>query len=170
MPTELPRIGWREWTALPELGIDSIKAKVDTGARTSALHAFDLEYRRRGRTTFVTFKVHPLQDDTRRTVSAEAELVDERLVRNTGGAQSLRPVIRTPVEVAGQTWEIELTLVGRDEMGFRMLLGRQAVRRRFLVDPGRSFLGRRLVKKKKKKKKKRKKKKGRGIGPGETFL
>jgi hypothetical protein len=135
----LPIIGWREWVGLPDLSVARVKAKVDTGARSSALHAFDLHVvRRRGR-ELVRFKVHPLQRDTLVTVETEAVVEDYRTVKNSGGISTRRPVIRTLVELGGARWPIELTLVGRDEMGFRMLLGREAVRRRFVVDPGRSF-------------------------------
>lgn len=133
-------IGWREWLALPELGVDGVKAKVDTGARSSALHAFDIEkFTRRGR-SWVRFLVHPVQRSTRETVEAEAHLHDERLIRDSGGREHLRPVIITAARLGGQEWPIEITLTNRDAMGFRMLLGRQAVRRRFVIDPGRSFL------------------------------
>lgn len=133
-------IGWREWVALPDLKISLIKAKIDTGARSSALHAHDVEViRRRGREV-VRFKIHPLQRETAHEVQAEAELVDERWVRSSSGHRMRRPVILTTVEINGQQWPIELTLTSRDEMGFRMLLGRQAMRKRFLVDPARSFL------------------------------
>ncbi len=140
----LPVIGWREWLALPELGIERIKAKVDTGARSSALHAFDLEPFERGGRPWIRFRVHPDQRSARREVSAEAPLADERLVRSSSGKASLRPVIRTEVRLGATAWPIEVTLVDRDVMGFRMLLGRSAVRRRFLVDCGRSYLGERL--------------------------
>ncbi|MBE9127317.1 MULTISPECIES: ATP-dependent zinc protease [unclassified Coleofasciculus] len=133
-------IGWRERITLPELGITDIKAKIDTGARSSALHAFDVETFQRNGKMIVRFKVHPYQRDTHRTVTAEAELLEQRQVRNSGGHSQLRPVIQTMVELNGRRWQIELTLTNRDVMGFRMLLGRQAVRKRFLVDAGRSFL------------------------------
>lgn len=134
-------VGWREWVALPALGIDAVKAKIDTGARSSALHAYDMKrFRRRG-VSMIRFKVHPIQRDTRTVVEAEAEVVDLRKVRSSSGAQTLRPVIVTPVELGGDRWDIEITLTRRDAMGFRMLLGRQAVRGHLLVDPGRSFLG-----------------------------
>ena len=137
----LPTIGWREWVALPALGIAAIKAKVDTGARSSALHAFDLEFFFRRGKRMVRFKVHPLQRDSRQVVVAEAEVVEERGVRDSGGRREVRPVIEAQVELLGQRWPIEVTLTNRDAMGFRMLLGRQAVRQRFLVHAGRSFLG-----------------------------
>ncbi|MEQ8463909.1 ATP-dependent zinc protease family protein [Coleofasciculus sp. E1-EBD-02] len=140
MSKSLSIIGWRERVALPDLGIAQIKAKIDTGARSSALHAFDVEPFSRDDKTMVRFKVHPYQRDTHRTVSAEAELIDQRQVRNSGGHAQLRPVIQTMVELNGERWLIELTLTNRDVMGFRMLLGRQAVRKRFLVDAGRSFV------------------------------
>jgi hypothetical protein len=136
----LPIIGWREWLALPGLGVDRIKAKVDTGARTSALHAFGLERFERDGRAMVRFEAHPVQRDTSVRIPVEAELTDRRKVRTSSGDQTLRPVIWTDVELMGRRWEIELTLIRRDPMGFRMLLGRQAVKGRFLVDPGRSFL------------------------------
>ena len=136
-----PVIGWREWVRLPGLGIDAIKAKVDTGARSSSLHAYDIERFRRKGVRMVRFRVHPIQRDFRTTVHAEARLVDLRKVRSSSGAVSLRPVIVTAVELAGERWDIEVTLTRRDAMGFRMLLGRQAIRGRLAVDAGRSFVG-----------------------------
>lgn len=145
---ELPQIGWREWVALPTAGVRYIKVKVDTGARTSALHAFDVETVRRRGIDCVRFSIHPLQRSDAREVEVVAELIDERYVKNSGGLRELRPVVRLEVELLDVRWPVEVTLTNRDQMGFRMLLGRQAVRNRFLVDPGRSFLGgRRKVKK-----------------------
>lgn len=138
--SSLSIIGWREYLILPELGIAKIKAKIDTGARSSALHAFEIEHFERDGTPTVRFKVHPYQRNSQITVTAEAKLLDEREVRNSGGHAQLRPVIQTTLELGGQQWPIELTLTNRDVMGFRMLLGREAVRRRFLVDAGRSFV------------------------------
>ena len=134
------RIGWREWVALPDLGVTRIKAKIDTGARSSALHAFDLEHFRRRGHDMVRFAIHTLQRSSKRVIVAEAEMLDNRIVRSSNGVNALRPVILTRVELLGESWPIELTLASRDEMGFRMLLGRQAVRGRFLIDPGRSYL------------------------------
>lgn len=133
-------IGWREWISLPDLGISAVKVKIDTGARSSVLHAFDIEPFDRDRKRMVRFKVHPNQRDNTTTVTAEAELIDERYVRNSGGQSELRPVILTQVELLGQRWPIELTLTNRETMVFRMLLGREAVRRRFLVNANKSFL------------------------------
>lgn len=136
----LPVIGWREQLGLPELGITQIKAKIDTGARSSALHAFAIATFEQNGKTMVRFQVHPYQRDTHRSAIAQAELLDLREIRNSGGQTQLRPVIVTTVEMGNYTFPIELTLTNRDVMGFRMLLGRQAVRQRFLVDAGKSFL------------------------------
>jgi len=135
-----PILGWREWIRLPDLGF-SVKAKVDTGARSSALHAFDVHTVEKGGQTLVLFRVHPIQRDSDTTVEVAAPLVGLRRVRNSGGHAEMRPVVKTPVELLGLTWPVEITLTRRDVMGFRMLLGRQAVRKRFLIDPGSSFLG-----------------------------
>lgn len=141
-----PVIGWREWIELVDLGVERIKVKVDTGARTSALHAFDVERFRRRTQDWVRFSVHPFQHDSTVTIPAEAPLVAERWVRNSGGKADLRLVVRTTVRFLDAEWEIDVTLTRRDLMGFRMLLGRQAIRRRFVVDPARSFVGERLKK------------------------
>ena len=140
-------IGWREWVGLPDLGIKSIKVKVDTGARSSSLHAYDVEIFARDGVQWVRFKVHPVQRRTDLEVGAEARVLDFRSVRSSSGKASLRPVIVTRVELRGVTWPVELTLANRDEMGFRMLLGRQAFRHRFLVDGGKSYYGGRPKKK-----------------------
>ena len=140
MKRELPHVGWREWVGLPALGVPHIKAKIDTGARTSALHAFDIEPFRRSGKHMLRFVVHPLQRSTTRGVRAEAAWVGQRNVRNSGGRVERRPVIMTTVRLLERSWMIELTLTNRDEMGFRMLLGRQGLRELFLIDPTRSFL------------------------------
>lgn len=139
--SERPVVGWREWVELPDLGVDRIKAKIDTGARTSSLHAFDLERFERDGREMVRFEAHPIQRDTSVTIPVEAELVDRRSVRSSTGKETLRPVIETRVALLGQRWPIEISLIRRDLMGFRMLLGRQAIRGRLVVDPGRSFVG-----------------------------
>ena len=157
----MPVVGWREWVALPELGIERIKAKVDTGARSSSLHAFDVKEFVNDGQTYVRFKIHPLQRRSEPTIEASAAVLEYRHVRSSSGKASLRPVIVTAVDVLGKRWPIELTLANRYEMGFRMLLGREAVRGRMLVDAGRSYFGgiplterARHVKRKKKTKKK----------------
>jgi hypothetical protein len=136
----LPVVGWREWVALPGLGIGRIKAKVDTGARSSALHALDLETVERDGGTWVRFTVLPIQRSHQGEVRVEAPLVDRRSVRSSSGRAEMRPVIRVDVEVGGLRFPVEMTLTRRDQMGFRMLLGRTAIRRRFVVDAGRSYL------------------------------
>jgi hypothetical protein len=137
--TDRPVIGWREWVALPDLGVEWTKAKVDTGAKSSSLHAWDIVVDEPAGT--VSFNLHPLQDDESVVIAATAPLVEHRDVRSSNGEVELRPVIRTTAVVVGEQFEIELSLSRRDEMGFRMLLGRSAIRRRFVVDPGRSFVG-----------------------------
>lgn len=129
-------IGWREWVELPALGISRLKAKIDTGARTSALHAFAVERLGGGQ---LRFAIHPHQRDDEATVHSEGELVDERLVRSSNGIVELRPVIRTLLVLGGQRFEAEFTLCNRALLGFRMLLGREALRGRFVVDPDCSY-------------------------------
>ena len=132
-------LGWREWVSLPELGIDAIKAKIDTGARTSALHAYRISpFEEAGRRR-VRFAVHPVQRRKLPEVECVADVIAERMVTSSSGHRERRLVIRTPLDVGGRVWPIEITLTDRDEMSFRMLLGRQALRRRVLIDPGRSF-------------------------------
>ncbi len=102
----LPAIGWREWVRLPELGIAWIKAKVDSGARSSCLHAFDIETLRLGGAPFVRFRVHPIQRHADCTVQSMAPLLEFRHVKSSSGHQSRRPVILTPVEIHGQSFPV----------------------------------------------------------------
>ena len=116
-------IGWREWLELPDLEIPHVKAKIDSGARSSSLHAFDVTPYKRGKVEFVRFKVHPLQRNTKNTVEVKARVLEYRRVRSSNGISSMRPVVVTTVNWQGMSWPIELTLNGRADMGFRMLLG-----------------------------------------------
>jgi hypothetical protein len=135
----LPISGWREWVALPGLSIKSIKAKIDSGARSSCLHAFDMELIDREGTEWVRFAVHPIQRRDDNVIWCEAPVHDRRLVRSSNGVVTQRVVIRTELKIFGRTWPIDLTLHNRDAMGFRMLIGREAVRGRFLIDSGGSY-------------------------------
>ncbi len=138
-PARLHTIGWREYVSLPDLGISAIKAKVDTGARSSSLHAFEMETYQKEGLEYVRFKIHPLQRNIKRVIEVETPVYDVRSVKSSSGESSLRPVIVTMVKLMGEAWPIELTLANRDEMGFRMLLGREAIRGRMLVDSGSSY-------------------------------
>lgn len=138
--SELVTLGWREWVCLPELGIRHIKAKVDTGARTSALHGFAIEEFVADGVQRVRFRIHPVQKDNTTEVECTADVVDRRVVRDSGGHQELRWVIRTTIEIGPHRWPAEFTLTSRDDMLFRMLLGRTAMVRRALVNPARSYL------------------------------
>ena len=134
-------IGWREWVSLPELGLRRIKAKVDTGARTSALHAFKLEPFDRAGVPWVRFRIHPRQRRTTSELSCEAAVKDQRIVRDSGGHEEERFVIETSIQLGTSSpFVIEVTLTPRDNMAFRMLLGRTALRGRHIVDVSRSFV------------------------------
>lgn len=132
-------VGWREWVSLPALGIDAIRAKLDTGAKTSALHAWDQEPYEVDERPWVRFCAHPFERDDGTMVRCAAPLTDCRWVTNSGGTRERRYVITTMLGVGGDAWPIELTLASRDEMGFRMLVGREAMRDRLIVDPTQSF-------------------------------
>jgi len=133
-------IGWREIVALPELGISEIKVKVDTGAYSSALHALNIEEFHQGGKSMVRFQVYPSQGDTQKIIIAQAELLEYRKVWSSNGHLQRRPVIESIVKLGQQHWPIEITLTNRSLMGFPMLLGRKAIRQRFLVDSRKSFL------------------------------
>ncbi|MEV8251403.1 ATP-dependent zinc protease [Microbacterium sp. NPDC076768] len=133
--------GWREWVSLPDLGVDWIKAKIDTGARTSSLHAFDInEFEREGE-AWVRFRVKPWQDSQEDAVVVECPVHDRRAVRSSSGHAQQRIVVRLRIRLVDRESLAEVTLSNRDEMGFRMLIGREALRRGYIIDPARSFLG-----------------------------
>jgi hypothetical protein len=134
-------VGWREWVSLPGLDVSWIKAKIDTGARTSSLHAFDLEEIERDGAAFVRFGVRPWQDTDEDAVVVECPVHDRRSVRSSSGHTEERIVVLLDVVLRGRTVPAEITLTNRDEMGFRMLIGREALRQGFIVDSGRSFTG-----------------------------
>lgn len=139
-------IGWREWVALPDLGVARLKAKIDTGARTSALHALDMQLVLKEGLQYVRFKVHPVQRKSKPELLCEAPLVDSRTVINSGGHQEHRYVILTRLVLGERELIAEVTLTNRAPLGFRMLVGRTAIRKKFLVDPGRSFLSSSIMK------------------------
>lgn len=132
--------GWREWVLLPDLSSSPIRAKLDTGARTSALHAFRMQRFERAGEDWVRFELHPNQRSRKNVQVVEAQLEDERLVRSSNGSEELRPVITATCRLGELSWPIELTLTRRDAMSYRLLLGRTALRGRVKVDSGRSFV------------------------------
>lgn len=139
-------LGWREWVALPQLSIPAIKAKIDTGAKTSALHAFQVEtFKKRG-LPWVRFGIHPLRRRRDLALFCESEVIDERMVSDSGGHREQRIVICTPVRIGENEWPIEISLTNREDMLFRMLLGRTAMHKGIHIYPAKSFLaGRKLA-------------------------
>ncbi len=134
-------VGWREWLCLPTAGVDWIKTKIDTGARTSSIHAFDQQELERNGERWVRFSVHPWQATDEDAVTVERPLLEMRTVRSSSGHAEERPLVHLDLVLAGRTVTAEVTLSRRDEMGFRMLVGREALAQGFLVDPAQSYLG-----------------------------
>ncbi|MFG0255169.1 MAG: ATP-dependent zinc protease [Rhodopirellula sp. JB053] len=141
-------IGWREWVGLPDLNVRQVKAKIDTGARSSSIHAFDVETYMQDGVERVRFSIHPVQNRDDIFVNADVPILERRHVRSSNGEVSERIVIRTRLEILQRRGHVDLTLANRDAMGFRMLVGREAIRNHFLVDPGASFLAGRHRRKK----------------------
>ena len=139
--SSLITVGWREWVRLPEMGVRRIKAKIDTGARSSSLHAYDIEVVDSDDGQLVKFKVQPLQKNRDRVIEARLPVHEFRKVRSSNGQTTTRPVVRTTLVMLDQRFEIDLTLFDRTKMGFRMLIGREALVGRFIVDAERSFCG-----------------------------
>jgi hypothetical protein len=133
-------MGWREWASLPELHIECIKAKIDTGARTSVLHAFQINLFERDSVKMVDFLIHPDQRSKKKVVQCKSYLHDLRWVADSGGHKELRPVIKTTIQLGQFSWPLEITLTNRDDMRFRFLLARIGIPKNFLINVGRSYL------------------------------
>lgn len=137
-PTRI--IGWKEWVKLPDLGVSQIKAKIDTGARTSAIHAFDIKEVDIDGVPHVSFDLHPVQRKKKPTVKCVCEIKEKRIIKSSNGISQARYVIKTRITIGTLTFPVEVTLTNRDEMNFRMLLGRQALKGRYLVDSAAAHL------------------------------
>ncbi len=145
---DLSVIGWREWVALPDLKIDQIKCKVDTGAKTSALHAYFIESFKKSGCEYVRYGMHPIQKNSDTEVICTSKVHDQREITDSGGHREKRYVILTTIKLGQHNWQAEVTLTDRETMLFRMLLGRDAIKNQFIVNPARSYL---IGKKRKKK-------------------
>lgn len=134
-------IGWQEWVSFPQLGIKRIKAKIDTGARTSALHAENIIIRNsRNGSRRAYFDVLPLTSNPRYIIHCSAELIDQRFIRSSNGQRELRTTVNTYLSIGNLIYPIEITLTNRDSMGFRLLIGRTAISRTFLIDAHRALM------------------------------
>jgi hypothetical protein len=134
---DLTLIGWREFVALPELKLKNIKAKIDTGAKTSALHAEDIEYLTINNKKYVKF-VYKTEEGQRKKL--KARFIEERTIKSSTGQTTLRPVVKVKIKMGLNEFDIELTLINRDLMGFKMLIGRDALNNKFVINPSKSFL------------------------------
>ena len=132
-------IGWRERVSLPEFDVQRIKAKIDTGATTSALHAFRPQFSQRDDGEWISFEIHPRRRSQKDAVRVDAKVSTYRYVRSSNGTRELRPVITTKISLGEDVWEVEITLTNRYLMAYRMILGRSALRGRFIVDSSRSY-------------------------------
>lgn len=133
-------VGWREWLAMDDLGVDRILAKVDTGAKTCALHTFYITPFERDNEAWLTFGLHPDRDSSERELHCQAPIKERRDVTDSGGHTENRYVIETNISLAGKTFPVEVTLTNRDNMRYRLLLGRNALRRGFIVESSKSYL------------------------------
>jgi len=133
-------IGSQEWVSLPEIDIPTIKVRVDSGAKTSALHAVNIQPFQRNNDTWVTFDVYPIQNNGKKVIHCEAPVLDKRVIKSSTGNRENRYIIRTSLHINGDSWDVELSLTNRDSMGYRMLLGREAMVGRLIVDPEANFL------------------------------
>lgn len=138
LPQQL--IGWREWIGLPELGVAGMKAKIDTGARTSAIHAWNIVTQEEADGLWASFDLHPAQRNNMLVISCRSRVHDVRKIRSSNGQVESRVIIRTRLQLGDTAWPIDISLTNRDAMGFRLLLGRAALRKHVRIDPGRSFL------------------------------
>ena len=132
-------LGWREWVAFPELGVEKIKAKIDTGAKTSSIHAYRIREIEQDGDAYLEFFLHPVQRRKKPEIKCRARLVDKRTVTSSNGSSQHRYVVETNLRIGEKAYPVELTLTDRDEMSFRVLIGREALRDRFVVDPGKSY-------------------------------
>ena len=139
------QLGWREWCALPDLGIPAIKAKVDTGAKTSCLHAFKVDPFEQDGQPFVRFFIHPIQKNESFELECVAPIKDQRVVSDSGGHKEMRYIIETQILIGNKSWPIDISLTNRDTMRFRMLLGRRAMEADTVVKPAASYLNGRLL-------------------------
>jgi hypothetical protein len=140
LSTQKQLVGWREWVALPDLHLGHIKAKIDTGARSSALHAYVIDPYRKGGQRWIMFGIHPVQRESELSIECHAPVKDRRLVTDSGGHKQRRYVIETQLILGGSAMTAEVTLTNRDSMAFRMLIGRTTMDSHFIVDPGASYL------------------------------
>ena len=140
MSKDKKTIGNQEWCAFPRLGLPAIKARVDSGAKTSSIHAFNIDSFVKDSSEWVSFQVHPLQRNDEILIRCESQVIDRRNVKSSSGTSETRYVINTPISLGDKVWDIELTLTDRDAMGYRMLLGREAMNGRLIIDPSRQCL------------------------------
>ena len=148
LPQKRLLIGRNEWCQLPNLHIPAIKARIDTGAKTSSLHAFNIKLVHRHHQAYVHFDIHPLQNDDRTLIACVAPVIDEREVMSSNGHKEHRYVIRTTLIISDQAWNIEVTLSNRDPLRYRLLLGREALNKRVVIDPSLSCYQKKITFKK----------------------